>query len=81
MNDVLLQYGAIGVIAVAAMVALRVVYGKLSEAYDHERERADRLEAELRRLNDTVRTEYVTTIAQATRAVSDALAAVRRDAR
>lgn len=86
MDAVLLQYGAIGVIAVAAILAVRVMYAKLTEAYDHERTRADRLEGELRQLNETIRSEYVTTIQQASqamtdanRAVTDALAVVRRD--
>ena len=85
MDDVLLQYGAIGVIAIVAIMAVKVMYQKLTEAFEHERDRADRLEAELRQLNQTVRNDYTTTISQAshavtdaTRAVAEALAEVRR---
>jgi hypothetical protein len=67
------------VIAVAALAAVKVMFSKLSEANARERERADRLESELSRLNDSIRQEYLTTIAEATRAVSDALAAVRKE--
>lgn len=79
------QYGAIGLVAALSVWAVRIMYAKLQAAYDRERERADRLEEELRRLNDTIRTDYVGTISKASqamsdanRAVADALAAVRR---
>jgi dihydrodipicolinate synthase/N-acetylneuraminate lyase len=82
---VLLQYGAVGVIAVMALAAVRVLFNRVSAQTDRERERADRLEEELRKLNEAIRTEYVTTLAtaahaiqDANRAVADALAAVRR---
>lgn len=85
MDTVFLQYGAIGAIALMALLAVRVMYGKLQEVNDRETARADRLEGELRKLNETVRTEYVDTIGKAAqaindanRAVADALAAVRR---
>lgn len=84
-DAVLLQYGALGVMVLCAGVAIRVLYARLVSAYERERDRADRLEAELGRLNETVRTEYIGTISraaqattEATRAVADALAAVRR---
>lgn len=84
-SNVLLQYGAVGVIALISLYAVRVLFNKLSALVDHERERADRLEDELRKLNEAVRTEYVTTLAvaaraiqDANRAVADALDAVRR---
>ncbi|HEX3640581.1 MAG TPA: hypothetical protein VHV10_04770, partial [Ktedonobacteraceae bacterium] len=76
MEDVLLQYGAIGVIATICIVAVRIMFGKLTEALEHERERADRLEKELGKINESVRGEYLGTIANATRAIADALAAV-----
>jgi dihydrodipicolinate synthase/N-acetylneuraminate lyase len=77
-NGVLLQYGAIGAIAVLATIAVKVMYNQAQKSFDRERERADRLEDELRRLNDMVRNEYLTTISAATRAIADALAAIRR---
>ena len=84
-NDILAQYGAIGAIAIAALYAVKVMYGKMQESYNREKERADRLEDELRKLNEMVRGEYVATInkasqaiSEANRAVADALASVRR---
>lgn len=78
-TGLLIQYGAIGVIAVLAIIAVRVLFVKVNEHALHERERADRLEGELRKLNETIRSDYITTLSQATRAIADALAAIRRN--
>lgn len=84
-TGILLQYGPGGVLALGALVAVRVLFARLTAALDRETVRADRLEEELRKLNETVRSEYVATIvnssqviAEANRAVSEALTAVRR---
>jgi hypothetical protein len=84
-TGVLVQYGAVGVIAIMALAAVRVLFARLSASLDRETQRADRLENELRALNATVRDQYLDTIAKsseataaASRAVADALAAVRR---
>lgn len=81
----LVQYGAVGIIALLGIVVSRVLFNRLNQALDRETARADRLEEQLRTLNETVRTEYVTTLAAAShaiqessRAVADALSAVRR---
>jgi hypothetical protein len=75
------QYGAIGVIAALALIAVRYLFKRETEAFDRERARADRLETELAKLNDVVRTLYVTTLSDATRAIGDALASVRKQPR
>lgn len=84
----LLQYGALGVLTILAVFAVRVMYARLVAAYEREKERADRLENELRQLNEMIRNDYVGTIGNATRAIADAneavsnaLSAVRRDGR
>lgn len=84
-TGVLLQYGAIGAVAVMAIAAAWVLFNRLQAGVDREAQRADRLEEELRKLNETVRSDYIGTIANAAqaisdanRAVADALAAVRR---
>jgi predicted nucleic acid-binding Zn-ribbon protein len=101
--QVLLQYGAVGVMALAAALISRVLWKRLERdraamEEDHDREiarlvsdrdavaaRADRLEAELSRLNGALQNGYVDTIVQAStaiteanRAIADARAAVRR---
>lgn len=78
----LLQYGAIGVIAVVALAAVRVLFKRETAAYDREKDRADRLEAELTKLNQTIQERYLVALNDATRAVADALtklSQVRRD--
>lgn len=77
-QDVFLQYGAIGIIALLALLAVRVMFAKLSAAYDREKERADRLEEQLNRLNEALRNDYLHSINAANRAVADALATARR---
>ena len=83
-TSALVQYGAVGLIAVLALQAARLMFTKLTEATDRERARADRLEEELRTLNEAVRKEYTGTLTEvsqnvieATKAVTAALAAVR----
>lgn len=87
-TSVLLQYGALGVLTLLAVIVARLMYQRLDAAYEREKARADRLEDELRQLNQMIRSEYVGTIGTATRAIADAqdavanaLAAVRRDDR
>jgi hypothetical protein len=70
----LIQYGAVGAIAIMALYAVRVLFNRVTE----QAARADRLEDELRKLNELVRTEYLGTLAKATDAIADALAARRR---
>jgi hypothetical protein len=86
MQNALLQYGALGILALVAIISAKGLFDRLQEAYISERARADRCEEQLRQLNEIMRTDYVTAlnhasqaIADANRAVGDALAAVRRD--
>lgn len=86
MESVLLQYGALGVLALVGIAASKVMFDRLQRAYEDEKTRADRLEDELRKLNEIMRTDYVTVlntashaIIDANRAVGDALSVVRRE--
>jgi hypothetical protein len=72
----LLQYGALGILALMALAAVRVLFTRMSATLDQANQRADRLEEELRRLNETIRTEYAATIARAAQAVADSQRAV-----
>lgn len=72
-----IQYGALGVIAFLALIAVRVLFQREVRALDHERERADRLEEELRKLNATIQERYVGTLAEATRVMGDVLDTVK----
>lgn len=76
MTDVLLGYGLPGVVCIALGIVVRVLYNRAVDDATYHRTRADRLEEQLQALNTTVRTEYIGTIAKATDAITDALAAV-----
>jgi hypothetical protein len=76
-SDVLLQYGALGALAVVALLAVRVLDNRASiraaEELAYHRSRADRLEEELRALNATMREQLIQVIGPATEAIGDAL--------
>lgn len=76
-NVALIQYGAVGAIAIMALFAVRVLFNKITAELEYHRLRADRAEDELRKLNEVVRNEYLGTLAKATEAIADALAARR----
>lgn len=85
-TDSLVQFGALGILSFLAIYAVKVMYQRMVLAYERELERADRLENELKSLNEAVRTQYIDTLTKATRAIADAndavanaLAAVRRE--
>ncbi len=75
-TNILLQYGAIGVIAVLALAAVRVLFARLSAELESHKARGDRLELELIKLNEAVRNEYISTISVSSRAASEASTAV-----
>lgn len=77
-SAVLIQYGAVGAVAIMALAAVRVLFNRMVETTERERARADRYEEELRKLNETVRTEYLGTLAKATEAIADVLSTRRR---
>lgn len=72
-GGVLLQYGALGCIALLALFAVRVLYNRAAEDLTYHRQRADRLEDELRALNATMREQLIQVIGPATEAIGDAL--------
>lgn len=78
---VFVQYSALGVIALLALGAVRVLFQRETKSLDLERARADRLEEELRKLNTAITERYVQTLTQATQAISEALEVTQRDRR
>lgn len=69
----LLQYGAIGILALLALAAVRVLFRQANEAAARDRARADRLEEELRKANAAMQDKALTTLAAATQAIQAAL--------
>ena len=74
----LAQYGALGIVLAIAITAVKILFDREVKAHDREKERADRLESELRQLNELVRTQYVEKLANATQTIGEALAVMRR---
>lgn len=70
---VLLQYGAVGFLAALGVYTSWNLYRRLLAAYRREQQRADRLEEELRALNQTVQELMTQALRDATSAVADAL--------
>lgn len=70
---VFVQYGALGVVALLALGAVKVLFGREVKAHDAAEARADRLEEELRKLNATVQDRYVSTLSEATKTMSELL--------
>ena len=73
MDAVLVQYGALGVMVMAAGVAIRILFQRETAAYERERTRADRMEAEVQRLNATIQEKMLPILHDATQAISEAL--------
>lgn len=72
-TPVLAQYGALGVMVAVAFVAVRILFNRETEAHKRDAERADRMEAEVRRLNAVIQDRMLPILHEATRAISDAL--------
>lgn len=81
MDTTFVQYGAVGTIAALALLAVRVLFGRMERDQKRERDRADRLENELRELNKTINTGYSVVLHDATKAIAEALAFVRKHGR
>jgi len=69
------------VIALLALGAVRVLFQRETKSLDLERQRADRLEEELRRLNASIHDKYVPALERATTAIAQALETMRKDGR
>lgn len=69
----LLQYGAIGILALFAVIAVRVLFAEERKAHDRDRDRADRLENELRQLNKDVQEIVMPAVTKATDAITEAM--------
>lgn len=76
-SSVFLQYGALGAIALLALLAVRVLFQREVKALDLERAARARSEEEVRQLNLAIQTQYVTTLTEATRVMSNLLDSYR----
>lgn len=78
LTSVWLQYGALGAITLCALAAVRVLFQREAKSLDLERQRADRLEEELRQLNAAVHEKYVPTLTHAAEVLTRATEALAR---
>lgn len=67
----LAQYGAVGVLALVGLIAVSVLWKRISLIVDAERARADRLEAELIALNKLISSELSGHLVRATEAMRE----------
>lgn len=73
-TPILAQYGALGVMVIAAFVAVRILFRRETDAHQRALERADRMEAEVKRLNDVIQDRMLPILNEATKAIGEALA-------
>ncbi|GAB3952586.1 hypothetical protein GCM10029976_091070 [Kribbella albertanoniae] len=77
-TPILAQYGALGVMVIFAGFAVRTLFQRETQAHEREKERADRMEAEVQRLNAVIQEKMLPILHEATKAISDALQEQRR---
>lgn len=77
----LVQFGALGILAALAIVAVRVLFKQMetthADVLKRERERADRYEQALDALNKDVREQVMPALTRSTEAVNEAIRLVR----
>lgn len=84
------QYGAVGFVAIVALLAVRALYKRREEDWeqrekdylrqiDREQQRGDRLEQELNKLNATLHDNAMHALNDATRMVAEAIGKLRRE--
>lgn len=71
--EVLAQYGAIGITLLFAAGAVRILFQREVKAHDLDRQRADRMEEEIKRLNSLIVEKVIPVMSEATRSISDAM--------
>ncbi|MCW2904203.1 MAG: hypothetical protein JWO67_6468 [Streptosporangiaceae bacterium] len=69
----LVQYGAVGVLAMATMFWAWKLYQQALENAKRERERADRLETEIHKLNADIQEKYIPVLTRVTDALQNFL--------
>jgi hypothetical protein len=72
------QYGALGATLLVAIAAVKVLFNREVEAHKREQERADRLETELKSLNEILRTQVVEKLAASNQVLAEVLTVLRR---
>lgn len=74
----LVSYGGVGILAAALLWAVRELWAREKANSDHHRERADKAEAEVRRLNELMQTSTLPAVVKATEIMGQLLAKATR---
>jgi hypothetical protein len=74
----LLSYGGVGLLAAALLWAVRELWAREKTNSDHHRERAEKAEAEVRRLNDLMQSSTLPAVMKATDLMGQLLAKATR---
>lgn len=77
----LLQYGALGVLAAVCVIAVRILFKRVTDSYDQEHARADRLEEQLNKQNATMIDQLIPALIKATAALENLERESRRGSR
>lgn len=72
------EYGILGAISAAMFVALRMLWTRIDRQLDEERQRGDRLEAQLSEVNKFISQELSGLLVRATLAMRDVTEAVQQ---
>jgi uncharacterized protein YbaP (TraB family) len=84
-QDILLQYGALGVLSLILIYAVNKLFQQQVKAHERDIARADRAEEQLKELNKLVREQLIVELTRATDVLGRAIAlfseAPRRDRR
>lgn len=76
-SDALINNGSLGILALVAISAAGILYRGMSAALELERKRVDELTAELAKANASMQAMSTGVLAEATRAIGEALTVTR----
>jgi hypothetical protein len=74
----LVSYGGVGILAAALLWAVRELWAREKQNADHHRERADKAEAEVKRLNELIQSSTLPAVVKATEVMGQVLAKSRQ---
>lgn len=64
MTEMLLNYGGVGILAIALTVAVRILFGQVAKDKQRETDRADRNEQALKELNEKMSSQMIPALVQ-----------------
>lgn len=74
----LVSYGGVGILALALLWAVRELWAREKANSDHHKERAEKAEAEVRRLNASIQDQHLPVLMKATEVLGQMLTKATR---